>query len=45
MKKVAALMVMALTLTFATSVMACPKGTHLTGGKGAHHKGGICTKK
>ena len=26
----------------ATSAFACPKGTHLVGGTGPHHKGGKC---
>ena len=25
-----------------TTAFACPKGTHLVGGTGAHHKGGKC---
>lgn len=35
--------VMALVFGLASSTaFACPKGTHLTGGTGAHHKGGKC---
>lgn len=30
---------------FASSSFACPKGQHLVGGKGPHHKGGHCVKK
>jgi hypothetical protein len=42
MKKLVAVMLVAI---FASSVaQACPKGTHLTGGAGKHHKGGICKK-
>lgn len=42
MKKLMAVMLIAI---FASSVaQACPKGTHLTGGTGKHHKGGSCTK-
>lgn len=29
----------------AVSAMACPAGTHLVGGTGAHHKGGQCVKE
>lgn len=29
----------------AVSAMACPAGTHLVGGTGAHHKGGECVKE
>lgn len=35
---------MALTVA-AVSAMACPAGTHLVGGTGAHHKGGQCVKE
>lgn len=34
---------MALVLGFASATaFACPKGTHLVGGTGPHHKGGKC---
>lgn len=34
---------MALVLGLASSAaFACPKGTHLVGGSGPHHKGGKC---
>jgi hypothetical protein len=26
----------------ATGAFACPKGEHIHGGYGSHHKGGIC---
>jgi hypothetical protein len=36
-------LVLALVMAFAASTaFACPKGTHLVGGTGAHHKGGKC---
>jgi hypothetical protein len=42
MKKLFAVLLVAM---FASSVAhACPKGTHLTGGTGKHHKGGSCKK-
>lgn len=30
-------------MCFATSAMACPKGTHPHGGTGSHHAGGTCS--
>ena len=39
------LLVVSTALVFALSAgaaNACPKGTHLTGGTGKHHKGGTC---
>ncbi|MBB1199376.1 hypothetical protein EGM70_03560 [Enterobacteriaceae bacterium 89] len=43
MKKVlAVLFVAAVSVAASSAVQACPKGEHLVGGTGAHHKGGQC---
>ena len=41
MKIINLVLAIALGLVSATA-FACPKGTHLTGGTGPHHKGGKC---
>lgn len=39
----AILVTLALVLGFTSTItMACPKGTHIVGGTGTHHKGGKC---
>ena len=41
MKKLSIAMALIFSLAV-TSAFACPKGTHLVGGTGSHHKGGKC---
>ncbi|MEZ3500459.1 hypothetical protein [Pantoea sp. KPR_PJ] len=43
MKKILAVCILASTGLMAFSSVACPQGTHLTGGVGSHHLGGHCT--
>jgi hypothetical protein len=45
MRKITAVTFAALFMFTAISAEACPKGQHLTGGTGAHHKGGHCIAK
>lgn len=39
-----ALLISILSGVMVFSATACPKGTHLVGGEGSHHKGGHCIK-
>ncbi|KAA5920895.1 MULTISPECIES: hypothetical protein [Pantoea] len=45
MKKILAVFVIASCGLMTFSSVACPLGTHLTGGIGSHHKGGHCTSE
>ncbi|MGI4858732.1 MAG: hypothetical protein ACRYHA_17785 [Janthinobacterium lividum] len=42
MKKMLA--VLLVSMVAASAAQACPKGTHIHGGTGAHHKGGTCSR-
>ncbi|MEG2550787.1 MAG: hypothetical protein ACTH5S_02605 [Hafnia alvei] len=42
MKKILALLIVAMLGTASASAIACPKGEHPYGGSGSHHKGGYC---
>jgi hypothetical protein len=42
MKKLAIAGLVVLLSVVSVSALACPKGTHPTGGSGSHHKGGTC---
>lgn len=42
MKKIFAVLLIATAGLMAFSATACPKGTHIHGGTGSHHKGGTC---
>jgi hypothetical protein len=42
MKNAITIVLVGLLSIAAVSAQACPKGTHPTGGTGAHHKGGSC---
>ncbi len=43
MKKMVALLLVAIFGVMTASAMACPKGEHPHGGTGSHHKGGYCS--
>ena len=45
MKKIITLLLIVTFGAMSASAMACPKGEHLKGGTGSHHKGGVCVKK
>ncbi|MGI4855694.1 MAG: hypothetical protein ACRYHA_01980 [Janthinobacterium lividum] len=38
------LAVLLVSLATASAAQACPKGMHIHGGKGTHHKGGTCSR-
>jgi len=42
MKKITTILAVVMTLCFASTAMACPRGTHPHGGTGSHHAGGTC---